>query len=874
MRARNITVTAVSTLAAIAGMAPIAAHAAAPVNLVVTMPDQGQGCSDTDASLPFCTVAAALASPSLVPGSTITVDGDHAENVTITVPGISLGVGPRGAHLTSVTVSGAQNVTLASFWSTFTVEDSSNVTLLGVHSSGLTVKDSQNVAVDDYSQLTGAGTAGTITDSVRTSITQTMVTADDAGGSAPGITVTGSGSTDTAFIGDQFQGGGSALALTGGSSGATVADDEVRTTAGPAFAVTGSTGNAIVGDTVRGTGQGVVATGGSTGLTIADDILFGETDAPAKGFPGPMVVVDGSSTDGTTIGHDVVDAVQTDGYASVLAQPSTTSQVLGSTDLGGHVSAQGPAYSWGGTVYQNSEDLQLHAGQGQADVNADPQFSTADGFGIRATSPAVDSADSSAPGWQSTDYSGAARFLDNQVPTTGTGPTPYADRGAVEFQGGPTLSALLVPVTRPSQTGSGLDYGFQVDMSATKSPFAPVQSYGIADSTSEVPISGGGSSPTGFIWYPGLSGLRSFVLTATDADGHSDQIHADVYVGPRGGAVTPPPPSGGGGGGGGPVVNPPSGTVGQATVRQIGGSDRYQTSRMVSQAQWANGQADAVVLARGDAAPDALTGVPLAAKAHGPLLLTDPAKLAAADRAELDRVLGGPGSRKTVYILGGTSAVSPGIQAELQRAGYTVRRLSGSDRYGTALAVANQFGASSHVIVATGRNFPDALSAGPLGAVEDAPIVLSQDTAMDPDTAAFVKAHADVDAVGMQAWTATRALAGSGHTVTPLTGTDRYQTAESVANQVAKDTGHGGPAGVGVASGLTFPDALTGGAFAANAGLPLLLTPPDTLAPETAQVLGAWSLHLSSVTIFGGPSAVARPVANAITWAVGGKSDY
>ncbi|MEY9933013.1 putative cell wall-binding protein [Catenulispora sp. GP43] len=873
MRARSITATAVSTLAAAAGMAPIAAHAAAPVNLVVSTPDRG--CSDTDASKPFCTVAAALASPLLVPDSSITVNGDHAENVTITESGISLAVGPwGGGNLTSVTVSGAQNVTLASFWSSFTIDGSSNVTLLGVHSSALNVTDSQNVAVNDNSQLTGSGTAGTIKDSTGTSVAQTLIDADQAGGSAPGTTVTGSGSTNTSFVGDLFNGAGSAVVLTGGSSATTIADDEVDTFTAPGVLVSGSTGNAVVGDTVRGMGQGVVATDGSTGLTIADDILFSEIDPPRKGFAGPMVVVDGTSTGGTSIHHNIVDQVQTDGYAAVLAQPSATSQVLGQNDLGGHVSAQGPAYAWGGTVYQSAADLQSHTGQGADDINADPQFSSLHGYGISATSPAVDSADSSAPGWQKTDYSGADRFLDPFIkPTPGMGPTPYADRGAVEFQGGPTVAATLTPVTRPSRSGNGgLDYGFQIDMSASKSPFAPVQSYGITDATSPVETSGGGASATGAIWYPGLSGLRSVVLTVTDADGHSAQVDVDVYVGPRTGAGStppPPPPSGGG-----PVVTPPSGIPGRATVRQIGGSDRYQTSRMVSQAQWADGRADAVVLARGDAAPDALTGVPLAAKVHGPLLLTDPAALAAADRAELDRVLGGPGSHKTVYILGGTSAVSPGIQAELQHAGYTVRRLSGADRYDTALAVANQFGPTSHVIVATGQDFPDALAAGPLGAVEDAPIVLSQGTALDPDTAAFVKAHADVDAVGMQAWTATKVLAGSGRAVARLTGMDRYQTAESVADQVAKVSGKGTPAGVGVAGGLTFPDALTGGAFAANAGLPLLLTPPTMLAPETAQLLGAWSLGLSSVTIFGGPSAVARPVANAITWAVGGTSDY
>ena len=879
VRARNITITALSTLAAATGVAPVQAHAADPVALVVKT--QAMGCSDTDPSQAFCTVAAALASPSLVPGSTITVYGDHPENVEITTSGITVeaATGPfAGGPLTSVTVSGAQNVTVNGFQSTFTIAGSSNVALHRITSSALTVTDSQNVAIAN-SQLNSDGTAAAIRDSAGTSITHSQVTfgdpgAGDASGTAPGVTVTGGASQGTSFVGDLFHGGkGSAIVLTGGSSGAVIADDELGSSLdAPAVAVSGSTGNTIVGDTVRGAGQGVVATGGSTGLTIADDILFSEVAPPHTDFAGPQIVVDATSTGGSSIHHNIVDQVRTD-FADHLAKLSNTSQIIGRRrDTYAFPVAQGPAYSWAGTVYQTAADLHSHTGQGTADLNVDPQFANElSGDYLAATSPAVDSADSSVPGWQNADFSGAARFQDPYVTGTGSGPTPYADRGAVEFQGGPAVDAVITPVTRPDPLATnGIDYGFAVDLSGSKSQFAPVKAYGIGDDGRPCASTTGTSaaSPTGSVWYPlECVGPGTLRLTVTDTAGHTDQILVDVYAGPYYAGSTPAPP----------IVSPPAGAPAQPVVRRIGGTDRYQTSRLVSQAKWSYGQASAVVLARGDAAPDALAGVPLAAKERGPLLLTDPAGLSSADRAELDRVLGGPGSHKPVYILGGTAAVSSGVETDLRRAGYTVHRLSGGDRYGTALAVAHQYGPASHVIVATGRNFPDALAAGPLGAIEDAPIVLSDDTALDPATAAFVEAHTAVDAVGRQAWTATKALAGAGRTVTPLFGADRYQTAEFVAQQVVKmsgPVGNGGPAAVGVASGQTFPDALTGGAFAAALGLPLLLTQSDALVPATASVLHGWAAGLSSVTIFGGPAAITRPVADAITRSVNGKADY
>jgi putative cell wall-binding protein len=306
---------------------------------------------------------------------------------------------------------------------------------------------------------------------------------------------------------------------------------------------------------------------------------------------------------------------------------------------------------------------------------------------------------------------------------------------------------------------------------------------------------------------------------------------------------------------------------GGVSVTRTGGATRYETAVGVSVSQWSPGSAGAVVLARGDAAPDALAGVPLAAHVHGPLLLTDPATLDPSVRREVDRVLGGPQSKKTIYILGGTGAVSQGIEDGLRSAGYTVVRLGGASRFETALKIAGQFGPTSRVIVATGLNFPDALSAGPLGAAENAPIVLTSDSATDSATAAFIRQHAAVDPVGGQAQKAVAALHLPGSTaVDPnLAGADRYHTATAVAAKVATVLGHA-PSAVALASGTTFPDALTGGAYAANAGQTLVLTDPLTLTPATAEYLQGLRMSgsLKAVEIFGGPVAVSPGIESAI----------
>jgi putative cell wall-binding protein len=97
--------------------------------------------------------------------------------------------------------------------------------------------------------------------------------------------------------------------------------------------------------------------------------------------------------------------------------------------------------------------------------------------------------------------------------------------------------------------------------------------------------------------------------------------------------------------------------------------------------------------------------------------------------------------------------------------------------------------------------------------------------------------------------------------VNTLAGGDRYATAVAVAARYAAVTGHA-PTRVGLASGAVFPDALSGGAYAAKIGMPLVLTDPQTLSPETAGYLAGLrqAKTLQWVEIFGGPNAVSPAI--------------
>jgi len=326
------------------------------------------------------------------------------------------------------------------------------------------------------------------------------------------------------------------------------------------------------------------------------------------------------------------------------------------------------------------------------------------------------------------------------------------------------------------------------------------------------------------------------------------------------------------------------GAAGKAQVGRISGADRLDTAVQISKKQWLApdpnndwGQAATAVIATSTNFPDALAGVPLAAYRRGPLLLTNPnAALYGPADTEINRIVP---KGKTIYILGGYQAVSSAVDAQLAREGYKVKRFAGVDRFDTALQIAKVgMGDPKTVVVATGRLFPDALSAGPLAAgprateeagsdPRPAAIVLTDGANFaDPGTAAYVKSKlgtADCQAVTAVGGAAVRAVdvVAAGKCHNSLAGADRWETSSKVMEQF--------PRGylIGVASGTNFADALAGGAFVANVQQPLLLTDPYSL-PDA---IGQWfnGLHsydgVAYVDVFGGPKAVSEHVGGQIT---------
>jgi ell wall binding domain 2 (CWB2) len=203
-----------------------------------------------------------------------------------------------------------------------------------------------------------------------------------------------------------------------------------------------------------------------------------------------------------------------------------------------------------------------------------------------------------------------------------------------------------------------------------------------------------------------------------------------------------------------------------------------------------------------------------------------------------------------VFILGGPSAVPSSVDTTLSAMGDKPTRLQGTNRFGTAVAIAGALGNPGTVFEATGLGFADGLSAGAAAAATHGVVLLTNGAAQAPETAAYLAAHAGSHyAIGGPAASADPAA-------TAVTGADRYATAVTVASKFFA----GGPTVAGFASGVTFPDALSGGASIGAHGGPLLLVPPSGALPSS---LSTYLMNTTSITtglLYGGASAVGTDV--------------
>lgn len=199
-----------------------------------------------------------------------------------------------------------------------------------------------------------------------------------------------------------------------------------------------------------------------------------------------------------------------------------------------------------------------------------------------------------------------------------------------------------------------------------------------------------------------------------------------------------------------------------------------------------------------------------------------------------------------------------------------VSRISGTDRQGTAVEVSKRtFPANVPVVyVATGQNFPDALSAGPAAAKANGPLLLVDRDSMSQvvrteltrlKPAKIVVVGSELS-VGSQVYSDLAGYA-TNRNITRLGGVDRYDTSKKILQYAFP----AGSSRAWLATGEKFPDALSASAAAGAKDAPVVLTngTGSTVDPLTQQIISG--LKIRTLTIAGSSLSVSDGIERSIT---------
>ena len=270
---------------------------------------------------------------------------------------------------------------------------------------------------------------------------------------------------------------------------------------------------------------------------------------------------------------------------------------------------------------------------------------------------------------------------------------------------------------------------------------------------------------------------------------------------------------------------------GDSHIYRVSGDDRIGTALSVAAAlkdALEVEKFDAIILAAAGVGQDqtkfadALSGSYLAISRKAPILLYTAGDLSAKNLAFIEENLSDNG---VIYLLGGNVSIPAEVEAALNAAGYTTKRLKGDDRYLTNLAILNEVGVAGakEVLIAGGQGFADSLSASATGL----PILLvnGSKSALTAEQIEFLKGLGGKKitilggnaAVSAELEAAIEEVVGTD--VERIFGDTREETSVMVAER------YFGTAKLAfITYSRMYPDGLAGGVLANVMGAPLLLT--------------------------------------------------
>ncbi|MBC2581830.1 cell wall-binding repeat-containing protein [Clostridium sp. DJ247] len=218
---------------------------------------------------------------------------------------------------------------------------------------------------------------------------------------------------------------------------------------------------------------------------------------------------------------------------------------------------------------------------------------------------------------------------------------------------------------------------------------------------------------------------------------------------------------------------------------------------------------------------------------------------------------------KKVFSLVAAAAITVNFTSlALAKGGYNVERLYGADRYKTSVSISNSYNKGEklqNVIIASGKDFPDALAGSVLSKKLNAPIVLSNNNLSEnTDTIQYIENNLDKSGtIYLLGGTASVSeefiehMKTLGYTnLVRLGGKDRFDTNKSIVNFMKVEKG----TPIVIANAYGFADALSVSSIAASKGYPIIMTSNSSLSTEAKDMIK--NINPSKVYIVGGYASV------------------
>lgn len=310
----------------------------------------------------------------------------------------------------------------------------------------------------------------------------------------------------------------------------------------------------------------------------------------------------------------------------------------------------------------------------------------------------------------------------------------------------------------------------------------------------------------------------------------------------------------------------------ESTKKQLvrkAGNTALDTTSSIVQEGFAKGSCDTVVVATMNGYWDALTASALAGLKRCPVLLTDPNALSSQAASEIKRL----GASKVV-VAGGNAAVSSRVETSLKRISCvkSVQRLSGLTAIDTGLALYRSGKGSwgKTAIVATSATFQDALSISPYAYAKKAPIFLANAFThkLDQETLSAVKSGGFTRVVIVGGTAAVSKSVESqlrGISVVRLSGATAYETSSEIASWCVSQGMKAD--NMGIATGRSYYDALTGSALCGKKGAVLVLV-DDANRSTIDAFVKRQKKAIYRTFVFGGEAAVSEATASYISKAI------